>query len=175
MYLSLSPTRTLRRASAALAVVAVVLLAAVGTAAAKGPPQLTDAGTSAGSGNVIFGAGCFVNLTEDGTLTRTFVRGKVTFVLSSPYEATFCVQQSDAGGFTDTGTFTLSTPEGNLTANVSGTETTTFSLTLTATGGTGLYAGVAGTIAWNGTRTGTGTSTYTSSGTWTANLDRPVL
>jgi hypothetical protein len=176
MSMSFSSTRTIRRAFSVASIAAVMVLSAAGTADAKGPPQLSPSGTSAGSGTVIFGAGCFVKLAEDGTFTRTFVAGNVTFVLSSPYDANICVEQSDAGGFTDSGTFTLSTPEGTLMASISGTETAgAFSLTLTATGGTGLYQGVAGTIAWSGIRTGFGETGFTTTGVWTPNLNRPVL
>jgi hypothetical protein len=63
-----------------------------------------------------------------------------------------------------------------LNANVSGTENaSTFSLTLTATSGTGLYLGVAGTIDWSGTRTMSGALTLTTAGVWTPNLNRPLL
>jgi len=170
-------TRKVQRACSVAALAAFMVLSSVGTADAKGPPQSTDSGTSAGNATWNFGAACFVNLTEDGTFTRTLVTpANVTFVLRSPYQLSLCVQQSEAGGFTDSGSFTLSSPEGTLIATVSGTETaTTFALTLTATGGTGLYQGVAGTIAWSGTRTISGTLTFTTTGGWTANLNRPVL
>jgi hypothetical protein len=177
MSLPFSSSRILRRATSVVAMVVVVLFMAAGTAVAKGPPQFANSGTSAGNGSVVYGAaGCFVQLSEDGSFARTFGTGNLTFVFRSPYEMTLCVQPSDAGGFTDTGSFVLSTPSGTLNASVSGTETVTaFSFTMTATSGTGLYQGAAGTIAWNGTRTVTGASTYTASGVWTANLNRPVL
>jgi len=180
MSLSLSSTRMARRASVVAMIAAFMVFSAVGTAGAKGPPQLTDSGTSAGTATGGLGTGsCFANLTEDGTFTRTFVigNGNVTAVLRSPYDLALCIQPNEAGGgFTDSGTFTLTTPEGTLMASVSGTETVTaFSFILTATGGTGLYQGVAGTIAWSGTRTTIGPSTASTTGVWTANLNRPVL
>jgi len=178
MSLSLSSTRIARKACVVAAIAAVMVFSAVGTAGAKGPPQSIDSGTSAGTATGGLGTGpCFANLTEDGTFTRTFVigNGNVTAVLRSPYDLALCVQQTETGGeFTDSGTFTLTTPEGTLMASVSGTETVaTFSFTLTATGGTGLYQGVTGTIAWSGTRIGS--PTFTTAGVWTANLNRPVL